>query len=164
LIEGVSGGSNQILPHIQNISSSMPSVSTRALIQPVLLAPIAISGDNIFIVWPDNRTATASPDPNSEEDNLQASKNTDHVNWDIFFVRSSDRGQTFSEPINLSNSTNGTSIGAEVTVHDRDPNNVSVYVTFWDNKTGENNPYFVSSNDGGIRFSKPIMLNVTTMH
>ena len=121
-----------------------------------------VYGEILFIVWPDNRTSV-SQEPDFDKAHLPAFKNTGHANWDIFFVRSYDHGQTFTEPINLSNSTNGTSIGAEIAVHDRDPNHLSVYVTFWDNKTGENTPYFVFSNDGGIKFGKPVMLNVTTI-
>ena len=162
LIKGSSGEANHTLPDMQSFTGLTPSISTRALIQPVPLASIAVSGENLFIVWPDNRTSV-SQEPDFDEAHLPAFKNTGHANWDIFFVRSYDHGQTFTEPINLSNSTNGTSIGAEIAVHDRDPNHLSVYVTFWDNKTGENTPYFVFSNDGGIKFGKPVMLNVTTI-
>ena len=148
LIEASPEENSSILPlsNAQNATNLMPPASVRALIQPVLLAPIAVSGDNLFIVWPDNRTLA----PNDA-----------HANWDIFFVRSPDLGQSFAEPINLSNSANGTSRGADIAIHDRDPKHTGIYVTFWDNKTGENNPYFVFSNDSGIKFSKPIMLNVT---
>lgn len=148
LIEASPEENSSILPlsNAQNATNLMPPASVRALIQPVLLAPITVSGDNLFIVWPDNRTLA----PNDA-----------HANWDIFFVRSPNLGQSFAEPINLSNSANGTSRGADIAIHDRDPKHTGIYVTFWDNKTGENNPYFVFSNDSGIKFSKPIMLNVT---
>ena len=148
LIEASPEENSSILPlsNAQNATNLMTTASVRALIQPVLLAPIAVSGDNLFIVWPDNRTLA----PNDA-----------HANWDIFFVRSPDLGQSFAEPINLSNSANGTSRGADIAIHDRDPKHTGIYVTFWDNKTGENNPYFVFSNESGIKFSKPIMLNVT---
>ena len=148
LIEASPEGNSSILPlsNAQNATNLMPPASVRALIQPVLLAPIAVSGDNLFIVWPDNRILV----PND------ASTNTAHANWDIFFVRSPDLGQSFTEPINLSNSANGTSRGAEIAIHDKDLKHTSIYVTFWDNS-----PYFVFSNDSGIQFSKPIMLNVT---
>ena len=148
LIEASPEENSSILPlsNAQNATNLMPPASVRALIQPVLLSPITVSGDNLFIVWPDNRTLA----PNDA-----------HANWDIFFVRSPNLGQSFAEPINLSNSANGTSRGADIAIHDRDPKHTGIYVTFWDNKTGENNPYFVFSNDSGIKFSKPIMLNVT---
>ena len=113
LIKGASGEASHTLPDKQSTTGLTPSISTRALIQPVLLAPIVVSGENLFIAWPDNRTSMP-PDPDFDRAHLPAFKNTGHANWDIFFVRSYDHGQTFTEPINLSNSTNGTSIGAEI--------------------------------------------------
>src|SRR5262249_6989762 len=52
-------------------------------IAPVLLAPIAISGNNVYIVWSSNKTG----------------------NYEIMFRASSDHGQTFGNKIDLSNST-----------------------------------------------------------
>lgn len=152
-IEASTGDNPSILPllNVQNSTNLMPPAMVKTSIQPVLLAPITVSGDNIYIVWPDNRTLV----PND------ASTNSGRANWEIFFVRSPDLGQTFAEPINLSNSANGTSMGAEIAINNKDFKATGIYVTFWDNKTGENNPYFVFSNDGGVNFSKPIMLNVT---
>ena len=152
-IEASTEDNPSILPllNVQNSTNLMPPAMVKTSIQPVLLAPITVSGDNLYIVWPDNRTLV----PND------ASTNTGRANWDIFFVRSPDLGQTFAEPINLSNSAKCTSMGAEIAINNRDLKATGIYVTFWDNKTGENNPYFVFSNDGGVNFSKPIMLNVT---
>jgi hypothetical protein len=154
-IEASTGDNPSILPllNVQNSTNLMPPAMVKTSIQPVLLAPITVSGDNIYIVWSDNRTLV----PND------ASTNSSRANWEIFFVRSSDLGQTFAEPINLSNSANGTSMGAEIAINNKDFKATGIYVTFWDNKTGENNPYFVFSNDGGVNFSKPIMLNVTAL-
>jgi hypothetical protein len=154
-IEASTGDNPSILPllNLQNSTNLIPPTMVKTSIQPVLLAPITVSGDNLYIVWPDNRTLV----PND------ASTNNGRANWDIFFVRSPDLGQTFAEPINLSNSANGTSMGAEIAINNRDFKATGVYVTFWDNKTGDNNPYFVFSNDGGVNFSKPIMLNVTAL-
>jgi hypothetical protein len=154
-IEASTGDNPSILPllNVQNSTNLMPPAMVKTSIQPVLLAPITVSGDNIYIVWPDNRTLL----PND------ASTNSGRANWEIFFVRSPDLGQTFAEPINLSNSANGTSMGAEIAINNKDFKTTGIYVTFWDNKTGENNPYFVFSNDGGVNFSKPIMLNVTAL-
>ena len=154
-IDASTGDNPSILPllNVQNSTNLMPPAMVKTSIQPVLLAPISVSGDNIYIVWPDNRTLV----PND------ASTNSGRANWEIFFVRSPDLGQTFAEPINLSNSANGTSMGAEIAINNKDFKAIGIYVTFWDNKTGENNPYFVFSNDGGVDFSKPIMLNVTTL-
>jgi hypothetical protein len=148
--------SNLTIQSIQNTSSFLTSASPMNLIQPVLLAPIKVVGESIFIVWPDNRTMvstnqnTANPVPTRMAD----------ANWDIFFVRSPDRGKTFTDPINLSKSINGTSLGPEIAVFEGNSNS-SIYITFWDNKTGENSPYFVYSTNNGVTFSTPIMLNVT---
>jgi hypothetical protein len=158
LADGSAGGnrSNLTIQSIQNTSPFLTSASPMNLIQPVLLAPIKVVEESIFIVWPDNRTMvstnqnTANPVPTRMAD----------ANWDIFFVRSPDRGKTFTDPINLSKSINGTSLGPEIAVYEGNSNS-SIYITFWDNKTGENSPYFVYSTNNGVTFSTPIMLNVT---
>ena len=101
---------------------------------PILLAPIAVSDDNIYITWTDNRTG----------------------NWEVFFAKSTDDGKTFQDSINLSNSPNSKSENVEIIT-----NNDKIYITFWDNKDGKFVPYFVSSSDAGQTFSKPILLNIT---
>ena len=158
LADGSTGGnrSNLTIQNDQDTSSIMTSMSAQTLIQPVLLAPIKVVGENIFIVWPDNRTMVST---NQNTVNPVTSKMAD-ANWDIFFVRSPDRGKTFTNPINLSKSINGTSLGPEIAVYEGN-SNYSIYITFWDNKTGENSPYFVYSTNNGVTFSTPVMLNVT---
>jgi hypothetical protein len=145
--------------HRQDASPPAERVNTsNLLLQPVLLAPIKISGDNVFIVWPDNKTkplltAGAGTDiiPNIPDSVLP--------NWEIFFVRSSDGGKTFGIPLNLSNSPNGTSTGPEIDIHKNNEGINSIFVTFWDNKTGNQAPYLVLSRDDGNTFSSPIRLN-----
>ena len=145
--------------HRQDASLSAERVNTsNLLVQPVLLAPIKISGDNVFIVWPDNKTkpfltAGAGTDiiPNISDSMLP--------NWEIFFVRSSDAGKTFGIPLNLSNSPNGTSTGPEIDIHENNEGINSIFVTFWDNKTGNQAPYLVLSRDDGNTFTSPIRLN-----
>ena len=92
-IEASTGDNPSILPllNVQNSTNLIPPAMVKTSIQPVLLAPITVSGDNIYIVWPDNRPLV----PND------ASRNSGRANWEIFFVRSPDLGQTFAEPINL---------------------------------------------------------------
>ena len=68
--------------NVQNSTNLIPPAMVKTSLQPVLLAPITISGDNLYIVWPDNRTLV----PND------ASTNIGRANWDIFFVRSPDLG------------------------------------------------------------------------
>ncbi len=145
--------------HRQDASVSAERVNTsNLLVQPVLLAPVKISGDNVFIVWPDNKTkpfltAGAGTDiiPNISDSMLP--------NWEIFFVRSSDAGETFGIPLNLSNSPNGTSTGPEIDIHENNEGINSIFVTFWDNKTGNQAPYLVLSRDDGSTFTSPIRLN-----
>lgn len=145
--------------HRQDASPPAERVNTsNLLVQPVLLAPIKISGDNVFIVWPDNKTKPF----------LTAGAGTDIItnipdsmppNWEIFFVRSSDAGKTFGIPLNLSNSPNGTSTGPEIDIHENNEGINSIFVTFWDNKTGNQAPYLVLSRDDGNTFTSPIRLN-----
>lgn len=145
--------------HRQGASPPAERVNTsNLLVQPVLLAPIKISGDNVFIVWPDNKTKPF----------LTAGGGTDIItnipdsmppNWEIFFVRSSDTGKTFGIPLNLSNSPNGTSTGPEIDIHENNEGINSIFVTFWDNKTGNQAPYLVLSRDDGNTFTSPIRLN-----
>jgi len=146
--------------HRQDASPPAERVNTsNLLVQPVLLAPIKISGDNVFIVWPDNNTkpfltAGAGTDiiPNISDSVLP--------NWEIFFVRSSDAGKTFGIPLNLSNSPNGTSTVPEIDIHENNEGINSIFVTFWDNKTGNQAPYLVLSRDDGNTFTSPIRLNI----
>jgi hypothetical protein len=145
--------------HRQNATPPAERVNTSSLlVQPVLLAPIKISGDNVFIVWPDNKTKpflTTGADtdiiPNISDSTLP--------NWEIFFVRSQDAGKTFGIPLNLSNSPNGTSTGPEIDIHENNEGINSIFVTFWDNKTGNQAPYLVLSRDDGNTFTSPIRLN-----
>ncbi len=82
-------------------------------------------------------------------------------NWEIFFVKSSDAGKTFGTPINLSNSPNGSSTGPEIDIHNADGGMDSIFVTYWDNKTGSQAPYLVISRDSGTTFTSPIGLEKT---
>ncbi len=100
---------------------------------PLLLSPMASSGNNLYIVWPDNKTG----------------------NWELFFTRSMDGGNTFETPINISNNT---SFSANATIIS-DEDHVSI--TWWDNKTGEIQPFVRSSHDNGESFNEALMLNTS---
>ena len=56
------------------------------------MAPMVISGDNVYIVWGTNETG----------------------NWEVMFRASNDEGETFGDKINLSNSTSLDSHNAEI--------------------------------------------------
>jgi hypothetical protein len=92
-------------------------------------APIAISGDNIYIVWPTNSTGN------------------DEVN----FRASPDGGTTFADKINLSNTTGAESQDVEIAA---DGNNV--IVTWWERNQTAENPVAIISTDNGQTFG-PIL-------
>lgn len=94
-------------------------------------APMAISDNNLYVAWWGNGTG----------------------NFEVMFKASNDNGQTFGDKINLSNSTNGASIGADVAASGN-----NVYVTYWDNKTGTGEVYLRSSTDNGQTFNPEISL------
>ncbi|HET6589106.1 MAG TPA: hypothetical protein VFG45_02965 [Candidatus Nitrosocosmicus sp.] len=69
------------------------------------------------------------------------------------FKASEDGGQTFGDKINLSNSSNGTSVEADIAAVDN-----NVYVTFAENKTGTADAYIMTSNDDGKTFNPAVKL------
>ena len=116
-------------------SPSLSSLKENKCCVPILLSPMSIDDNgNLLISWADNRTG----------------------NWEIFFTKSLDNGKTFEDSINISNSPNGRSENVEI-VSKKD----NIYITFWDNKTGEIAPYIVVSNNQGQTFTGPLLLNVS---
>ena len=85
---------------------------------------VAIYGDNLHVVWEDNSTG----------------------NSEIYYSRSIDGGNSFIEPVNLSNSIND-SMDAKIELWGAR----SIAVVFSEN----NDIYYTSSVDGGISFSPP---------
>jgi hypothetical protein len=87
-------------------------------------APSAISGDNVYTAWQSNNTANG--------------------NEEIMFRAFTDRGLTFGDKINLSNTTDADSSRVEI---DSDGDNV--VVTWWEaNRTAETPVMRVSIDDG----------------
>jgi hypothetical protein len=97
-------------------------------------APIATSGDNIFVVWWTNKTGN-----NNDE---------------VFFRASTDNGQTFSDKINLSNSTNAESKDAQI-----DSSGNRVFVTWWERNATSNEPVIRYSTDSGKTFGPILKLS-----
>lgn len=97
-------------------------------------APMAISGDNFYVAWWGNGTNGTG-------------------NSEVMFKASNDDGQTFGDKINISNSTNGTSVEAGVAAAGE-----NVYVTYWDNKTGIGKAYLRASTDNGQTFGPDVTL------
>ena len=86
-------------------------------------APIAISGNNVYIAWWSNKTG----------------------NDEVMFRASTDNGVTFGNKINLSNTTEADSQDAEISASGN-----KVYVTWWErNQTSEEPVLRVSNNNGG---------------
>jgi hypothetical protein len=95
-------------------------------------APIATSGDNVYIAWWTNKTG----------------------NDEVMFRASTDGGKTFGDKINLSNST----VNSERAEIGTSGNNV--FVTWWETMNGKDVPMLRVSTDNGKTFG-PI-LNLST--
>jgi hypothetical protein len=98
-------------------------------------APIAVSENNVYVAWWGNSTG----------------------DYEVMFKASNDGGQTFGDKISLSNSTNGTSVEADVAAFGD-----NVYVTYADNKTGNADAFIRTSNDNGKTFGPDFKLTNNT--
>ena len=97
---------------------------------------IAASGDNVYLMWPSNKTG----------------------NWEIQFRASDDGGNTFADKINLSNSSNSDStINNGIATSDEG----NIYISWNDNKTGNVETYLRVSTDNGQSFTPAVMINGT---
>jgi hypothetical protein len=94
-------------------------------------APVAISGDNIYITWWTNKTANGD--------------------GEVMFRASNDGGQTFGDKINLSNNTVTNSVDAEIAAEGE-----NVAVTWWERNSTSNEPVAKISTDNGQTFG-PVM-------
>jgi len=93
-------------------------------------ASMAVSQNNIYLTWWDNKTG----------------------NNEVFFAGSNDNGKSFDKPINVSNDK-GSSADSQVTASQN-----NVFVTWWDNKTGSWEVFSRASADGGKTFGEAGML------
>lgn len=96
-------------------------------------APIAISGESVYIVW-------------------TTDKNIPNNNSEVFFRASIDSGSTFGDKINLSNTTDSDSFDAEIAATDGD----EVIVTWWERNQTSEEPVLRASVDNGLTFG-PLM-------
>ena len=94
-------------------------------------APLAINGDNVYVAWWTNKTG----------------------NDEVLFRASTDKGQTFGDKINLSNTTDAESTRAEI---DAGENNVAV--TWWETNDTSDVPVMKVSNDNGKTFGPLLKL------
>ena len=95
-------------------------------------APIATSGDNVYIAWWSNKTG----------------------NDEVMFKASTDGGKIFGDKINLSNSTDSQSQDMQIAASDN-----NVYVSWWERNQTMNEPVLRVSNDNGKTFGEKIMLS-----
>jgi hypothetical protein len=98
-------------------------------------APMAASGENIYVVWWSHRTGQ----------------------YEVMFRASNDSGRTFDDKINLSNTPEGASFQATIATSGEN----NVIVTYLDNQTGNVETYVTSSTDKGQTFGPPMMINGT---
>ena len=93
---------------------------------------IAAFGNIVYVVWTDNSLG----------------------NFDIFFIKSTDGGNTFSKPLNISNDP-GLSYLPRLATNGKN----NLYVVWTDNSRGNYNILFTRSLNGGAGFDKPIILS-----
>jgi hypothetical protein len=94
-------------------------------------APVAISGDNIYIAWPNNKTG----------------------NDEVMFRASIDGGVTFTDKVNLSNSTIAESQDVEISA-DSD----RIILTWWERNQTAQEPVMRISSDNGQTFGPLLRL------
>jgi hypothetical protein len=114
------------------VTPTLVQQQTFAVTIPILAkhnAPIATSGNNIYIAWWTNNTG----------------------NDEVLFRASTDGGKTFGDKINLSNSTKSESQDAHI-----DASGDRVFVTWWERNATSEEPLLRTSTDMGATFG-PIM-------
>jgi ABC-type antimicrobial peptide transport system permease subunit len=112
--------------------STMQSAFGQFIATPVLLVPIAISGDNVYLAWSSNKTGG---------------------NYDVMFRASNDNGATFGDKINLSNTPGADSVDADI-----EASGDSVFVTWWERNQTDTEPVIRISSDGGQTFGPILQL------
>jgi hypothetical protein len=99
------------------------------------MAPIATSGNNIYITWWTNESG----------------------NNEVMFRASTDGGKTFGDKINLSNSTKADSQDAQIDTFGNSDSNV--IVTWWEHNATSNQPVLKISTDNGKTFGPLLKLS-----
>ena len=96
---------------------------------------ISSSGNNVYVVWIDGT----------------------FPNLDTFFTFSTNNGQTFQTPDNLSEDNTGRSEDPQISLEGN-----NVYVVWQDNTPGNSDIFFAFSKDNGLTFSTPDNLSENT--
>jgi predicted secreted protein with PEFG-CTERM motif len=95
----------------------------------------AVMGNNVYVTW----TSVVT-----------------EKNYDIFFAKSSDGGQTFGTPVNVSNLPGGSG-WPQISV-----DNGTVYISWVGNTSGNYDVYIAKSTDDGNSFESPVDVNSGT--
>ena len=103
---------------------------------------ISVSGNSIYVLWRDEPFGS------------------NHTENDIFFIGSTDNGNTFGEPIRLTNTTKG-SPGVDKLGMAASGNNVYVIYLDYLGSSGRD-PILFRSTDNGATFSSPIKISTNT--
>ncbi len=148
-------------------------------------ARIKVSGPNVFVVWnemvnkeseiffsvsTDNGKTFSEPinvSNNTKESidaGLAVSENNIYLIWnqktpdsiDIFFTKSTDYGNIFSTPINLSNSLSVSAIGRDLSIAVSDE---KLFVVWYTDSKENSDVFFTRSLDGGLNFSTHVNLS-----
>jgi hypothetical protein len=102
-------------------------------IDSVTRAPVAISGENVYITWWTNNTANGD--------------------GEVMFRASNDNGANFGDKINLSNNTVTNSIDSEIAAEGG-----NVIITWWERNSTSNEPVAKISTDNGQTFGSVLRL------
>ena len=94
-------------------------------------APPAVTGDNVYVAWWSNKTG----------------------NDEVLFRASTDKGQTFGDKINLSNTPDACSERVQI-----DSDGDSVVVTWWETNQTNDTPIMRVSDDNGKTFGPLLKL------
>jgi hypothetical protein len=95
-------------------------------------APMATSGDNVYIAWPSNKTGN---------------------NSEVMFRASTDNGATFGNKTNLSNSKGAESVDVQIAAAGD-----NVYVSWWERNQTADEPVMRVSDDNGESFGAVLKL------
>jgi hypothetical protein len=98
-------------------------------------APIATSGDHVYIAWWTNKRG----------------------NNEVMFKASTDNGKTFGDKLNLSNSSKSESVDVQIAASGK-----NVYVTWWERNQTSNEPVLRISTNNGETFGNIMKLSGNT--
>lgn len=127
LIDTSTGESTERIARAGTVGETAPAALGRAI-----AAPPAVTGDNIYVAWWTNETG----------------------NDEVMFRASTDGGASFSDKINLSNTTDADSTRVEI-----DSDADSAVVTWWETNQTNDTPVMRVSNDNGETFGPLLQLS-----